>query len=329
MLRKSFVKFLPVGLLLSVLPGVAGAQVPVAPAADVSSTSSELAPQVAAPEDNIRVVQLPPGVIARVNGQPVSEQEWVDTCKRVAGPSILQVMINHVVVRQAAQALGIAVSDEEAEAEYLKAVSSAGGFEGLMANLAESGEALQDYKTRLRTNTLLRKLIEKSVVVTDDELRKVYLERYGRKAEVQVIVTQTQPDADSIVNRCRKGADFGTLASQESVDEFTGRNHGFLPLPLSEGFFPKPFGRVVITDKIAELLFNMKPGEIAGPITAGEAGYYVFKVTDVKAASPVSFDTVKDQLLIEAREARAVRKGAEYLGQLLRAAKIETGIPLQ
>jgi foldase protein PrsA len=263
-----------------------------------------------------------------VNGEPVSEKEWADTCKRVAGSSILRVMVNHLVVRQAAQARGIVISDADAAAEFDKAVSRAGGLDNLLAGLSESGESAEDFKNRLRTNMLLNKLVEKDVTVTDDEVRRFFLERYGRKAEVQVIVGETLPDAESAYGQLQKGKDFPSLAAEASVDSLSAENHGYLPALVSDGFFPKPFGRVVVTESIANMLFGMKPGEVSKPIQ-GEGGFYLFKVTRQDPASSISFDSVKDQVKAAALERKRSTVAQQYLEQLLAKSDIRLGIELQ
>jgi len=52
---------------------------------------------------------------------------------------------------------------------------------------------------------------------------------YGRRAEVQVIVTQTQPMQRRPQRRAKQGADFTTLVGAVFADELTARNHGICP----------------------------------------------------------------------------------------------------
>jgi len=293
------------------------------PPAEQGAIGPELGPAPLPPAGEQPRAQLPAGVIAMVNGEPIYAKEWVDNCVRVAGESILSVMVRHMVVRQAAQKTGIQVTDAEAQIEYDKAVTEAGGPDELAARLKDMGVAVADFKNRLRTEALLRKLVEKNVQVSDEDVRKLYLEQYGRKAEVQVIVTQTQPDAQTVVNQAREGKDFAQLGMEYSTDEYTRENHSYLPAMLSEGFFPKQFGKVVVTENVAETVFALKVGEVSNVVPAGDAGFYVFKLTAFQPAKDVSFDTVKDEVRRDAEGIKMNRIAGEYLDQLLKSSQID------
>jgi foldase protein PrsA len=308
---------------LVVLPGVASA----AEAGVAGPTPpAELAQPVVPEGASAKAVKLPEGVVALVDGQPITEKEWVDALKHVAGRPILEGMAYYMVVEQDAQRRNITVSDEESQAEFDKAVSDAGGPENLMADLASAGESQDMFKTRLRTKILLRKLVEKEVAISDEELKKAYMEIYGRKAEVQVIVTQTQPDAQTALNEAKKGTDFTELVLEYSNDENTARNHGYLPVLLADGFFPKPFGRVVVTEPTGKMLLDFKPGQVSDIVPAGDAGFYIFKVTGVESAKDTPFETVKEDVAARARELKTARIASEYWQKLIRAADIRFGI---
>jgi foldase protein PrsA len=342
---KSFVGLIGVTLLVVICPakgycaetgtaaGAAGGPAAVGSSAQLAgpmpvatSTESALSGTPSTAGEAAKAVQLPAGTIALVNGEPITTKEWEDTLRRVAGRGILDVMVRHKLVRQAAQKAGITLSDEECQAQYDRAVAAAGGPDALVARLQETGESQEDFKTRMQSEMLLHKLIEKDLAVTDEELKKVYLEQYGRTAEVQVVVTQTQPDAQTVMTRARQGADFAGLAQEYSTDEATSTNHGFLTTQLTDGFFPKQFGRVIITDGIAQVVLALKPGQISNVVPGGEYGYYVFKVTAAAPAKSVAFETVKDKVRQDAKQAKEASYADQYMQQLYMSADIRWGI---
>jgi foldase protein PrsA len=289
---------------------------PAAPAAPVVESTATQEP----------VVALPEGVIATVNGEPIAESEWLTTMKRFHGASVLDVMIRHKIVHQQAARRGITMTDDEVQALVDKAAGSAGGIENLTAELADNGETIQDYREVLKTEALLRKMVEDTVTVTDEEVRKVYLEQHGRKAQVQAMVVSTQSEAEQTVAKARSGADFGMLAFAGSVDPYTARSYGHLPVPITEGFFPKPIGNLVITEPIAETIFTMKPGQVTDPIQGYEQKFYIFKVLEVAPALEVKFDVVKEQVRAQAMEYRIGREEQVLLEKLLESADIRTDI---
>jgi len=278
----------------------------------------------AAPEE--KAVELPEGVVATVNGEPIGEEEWLRTLKRVAGRSVLQFMIRHRVVHQAARQQGIELSEAEVQELFDRKVVEAGGAANLRTYLARVGESLEDFKARLATETLLRRMAEKSVTVSEDELRKFYLEQYGRKAEVQAIVTDSEEKAKAAIARVKSGADFGQVASEVSTDQVTAENHGYIPVPVTEGVFPKPMGGIMMTESLAKEIFALEPGEISAPFPGAGDSWYVFKLARIEPARDVEFEEVKEDVRKFASEYKIQNRAAQILQQLIASAVIKIGI---
>lgn len=271
-------------------------------------------------------VQLPEGVAATVNGEPVSEEKWLETLKRVAGRSVIEFMIRHKVVHQGAKKQGIELTDAELQEIFDRKVVEAGGVAELQGYLSRIGESLADFRDRLRTETLLRRMAEKGVSVSEEELKKFYLEQYGRSAEVQAIVTDSQDKAAAALAQVKSGADFGQVASSVSTDRTTAENHGYIPVPVTEGVFPKPMGGIMMTQALAEELFALKPGEMTGVIAGAGDSFYVFKMAKMRPARDVKFEDVKDDVRKAAMEYKIQTRAAQILQQLMTAADIRIGI---
>jgi foldase protein PrsA len=288
-------------------------------------TAQEVGPaQPAAQEPSLE--PLPQGVVAVVNGEPITEAEWLATLKRVAGRAVLDVIIRHKVVHQAAAQQGISVSDAELTAIFDKKVAEVGGMQQLQSQLQQIGETVEDFRARLRTETLLHRITEKRVTVSDDEVKKFFLERYGRKAEVQAIVVGTREAADVVLKQLKAGDDFAQLAAKASTDQTTAQNHGFIPVPVSEGFFPKPMGGILMTEAIAEEIFKLKEGQTTGVIPGASQDFYIFRLARLTPAQDVKFEDKKDEVRRDALEYKIQAQSGRILQELLTAAKIRTGI---
>jgi foldase protein PrsA len=314
--------------IMACLAGVAvAAQAPVAPAAVTAPAPAAPSVQSSAPaavmESTEAVVKLPEGTVAIVNGEQISEKEWVETLKRVYGQQVLSVMVNHVLVRQAAAKRGIKLTDAEVQAAFDKSVAQAGGMDALLQKLDEVGQTLQDYRELLKTEALLRKLVEGTVTATDGDLMSAYQEQYGPRADVQVIVVATQPEADQAITEAKSGVDFSLLAQRRSTDGYTLRNHAFLPGPLSKGFFPKPFGNVVITQQMADAIFGLQPGEITKAMPA-QGGFYIFKLVALSPGKDVKYETVKDQVKADFIEVKTSAQADQYMQKLAESADVRT-----
>ena len=100
--------------------------------------------------------------------------------------------------------------------------------------------------------------------------------------------------ADALFARASKGEDFAKLANENTEDPSGKGNGGQLP----------PFGRGQMVPEFEQAAFDMKPGEIRGPIKT-QFGYHIIKVLSKLPAHIRSFEEVKGQILAELSETRA------------------------
>jgi len=103
--------------------------------------------------------------------------------------------------------------------------------------------------------------------------------------------------AESLTARAKAGEDFAKLAS-ENTDDPSGKETG--------GALP-PFGRGQMVPEFEQAAFEMKPGEIRGPVKTN-FGYHVIKLTAKTAAGTRSLEEVRPSLSGELAERKA---GAE------------------
>lgn len=273
-----------------------------------------------------KAVELPEGVVATVNGEEISEKEWLDTLKRVAGSRVLDVIISHRVIEQAAAKEGIVLEEAQLTAELDKQIVAAGSLANLEAGLKQRGETIEGFKALLKTNTLLRRLAEKSVTVADEDVAKFFKEKYGPRADLQLIVVASKEKAELIVAQAKAGTDFGQLALDHSTEPNTARTHGHLPAPLSDGFFPKIVGKFSITAEIAARIFKMKAGEISEPIAGAQGEFCIFRLGKLTPAKDKSLEAEKEQLTKEYRAFRVQDRARAILGELMKSAVVAKGI---
>ncbi len=90
------------------------------------------------------------------------------------------------------------------------------------------------------------------------ELKQQMLEQ----AVVGKLDTQANQQAQSVLNQLHHGANFATLASQDSNDGSTRNNGGQFPSPIAQND-PN------ISPLITQALFSLKPGQVSGIINTG------------------------------------------------------------
>ncbi len=149
---------------------------------------------------------------------------------------------------------------------------------------------IENYKKQLMTEFIQKELIKDEIKITDEDIEKYYKEHdkefnVPEQAKVLDMVLAQEKEALDVIARLKKGEDFGTLAANLSIDNFTKSRSGDLP----------PFTREARPDIADKVFAAKKPNEIIGPVKTSQ-GYHVIKF--VKKIPPQSrtLDEVKDSL---------------------------------
>lgn len=246
-------------LTLGLLPGIAAAQTPPAAA------PAPAAPSATTPAD-------PAKVVARVDGQPITEADVAIAADDPALQGVGDAQKREVIV-------GYLVD--------LKTGARA-------AEAAKIGDN-PDFARRLayfRDKLLLDEYLEREVkkAVTPDATRKLYDDTVkALKPEDEVrarhILVEGEDEAKKIAARVKGGEDFAKVAGEVSKDPGSKAEGGDL------GFFTQD--RMVAP--FAEAAFKMKPGEVSDPVKS-QFGWHVIKVEERRTKPVPSFDEMKEQV---------------------------------
>ncbi len=123
---------------------------------------------------------------------------------------------------------------------------------------------------------LVKEFIEDEVVkaekISEEEIKNYYNTHLSEftipeMIRLREIVTATQSEAESILNRLILGEDFAEIAKKESISP-SRENGGDL------GWLKKN----QIDPQIRNLVFNMEKGQILGKIIKTKMGYHIIKV---------------------------------------------------
>lgn len=154
---------------------------------------------------------------------------------------------------------------------------------------------------------------ERSVQLTDEELRKIYEEskearfatpeeRHASHILIAAPATASADDkakAKALVEDLYKQvkadpAKFGELARKHSQDPGSAEKGGDLG----------SFGRGLMVKPFDDAVFAMKTGDIKGPIET-QYGYHIIRLDGIKGGQVTPFEKVKAQIADEARKAKA------------------------
>ena len=179
-----------------------------------------------------------------------------------------------------------------------------------------------------RVNYLLvdRLKVRAKVPVSDAEIRAEYeakKESYAVPEQVSVshILVKVEPSggpdaeakgkakAEALLARAKSGEDFAKLA-QENTDDPTGKENG--------GQLP-PFGRGQMVPEFEQAAFDMRPGEIRGPIKT-DFGYHIIRLAAKTSATTRTLEEVRPSISGDLAERKASAEMKRIAGEL--AAKV-------
>lgn len=147
----------------------------------------------------------------------------------------------------------------------------------------------EDVRAQLVTEGIYNK-ITKDVKVSDADLQKYYGDNKDKytvteSRDVRHILVKTKAEADKLHAELVNGADFATLAKQNSLDPGSKNLGGKLTVARGQ--------TVAAFDKAA---FSLKTNELSQPVKT-QFGYHLIQpLADVKPGSVTPFAQVKDQI---------------------------------
>lgn len=251
----------------------------------------------------------PEPLAARVNGQAILLSDYtaeVDRCTlgyqqvgRDPAPcaqAALQGLIDSAVVEQTAAAAGATVDGAAVDAALAQAETRLGGAEAFAQYLAATGYSAETYREAMRRELLRAQVTAPIAAAVPTRAEQVH---------ALVILVGTEPDARAIWAQIAGGADFASLALENSLDAASRAGGGDL------GWFARG---TLTTPEIEEAAFALEPGAVSDVI-ATPLGYAVVRVDEREPDRELS----RDQL--QALREAAVR---DWLAQLLASAQIET-----
>jgi foldase protein PrsA len=239
-------------------------------------------------------------------------------------------MIRRTLVYQEAEKLGVEVRPEELE-ERVKTIVDfeieryikGGGLnneEGLEVALKKMGGTVKQLRERmagrirndLEVQLLGEKIVEKTITVTEEDLRNAYEEKYGEKIEARQIVVKSRKDGEKILDKLKAGADFEALARKESIDRSSAAKGGRMQ-PISK---ESTIGRAVA---------SLPKGE-ASDLIKTDYGYHIVKIIERKPKSDVKFETVKTELEKPVREHLIKQRASSWMIILEESADIKKNL---
>ena len=174
---------------------------------------------------------------------------------------VLRTLIDRRIMAQAAERLGMEVTDTELDQRLQSLVELRGGPEGMGAWLAAAGYTADEFENELREEILAARMIQNITSGLSEQADQVHARH---------LLVATETEAQDLLAQLVAGADFEELARLFSLDPGTRPAGGDL------GWFPR--GQLTMLE-VEEAAFRLEPGEISGVIQT-VLGYHILQVVE-------------------------------------------------
>jgi parvulin-like peptidyl-prolyl isomerase len=285
------------------------------------------APRVPTPAvQEIPCVELPePGepLAAVINGQGIGQHtfdremtQYLDSLEALGqGPEgedlqselpilrrqVLDLLIDDVLVQQAAVGMGISVPDQEIQDRVAQEVTAAGGLEAFQAWLDRTGQTWEEFRREVCQDLLRQAVFVQATGGITGTMEMVH---------AREITVATLEDAVAVLTRLASGEDFAQVAREVSLDDQTRALGGDL------GWFPR--NADWLPPEIVAAAFAGASGQVQEPIRVGD-NYVIVQTIERQADHPLDPDT------LEALRASAFER---WLAERRRGSQIEILIDL-
>ncbi len=243
----------------------------------------ETATPSVAPSATIEPSATPVPLAATVNGQPILLSDYeTEVARYEAGAAslgrdlsqegdyrlrVLDALIGKALILQAALAAGITVSDADAQAAYDQIVNDRGGQAEFDNWLAANLYTPDQFRAELRDGMLANAVQSQVAASVPTEVEQVHARQ---------IVVATREEADKILAELAAGADFATLAVNQSLDS-SRINGGDL------GWFPY---NGLAQPEVAQAAFALQPEQIGQPVQSA-LGFHIVQTLE-RGGRPLS-----------------------------------------
>jgi parvulin-like peptidyl-prolyl isomerase len=194
-------------------------------------------------------------------------------------PRVLDALIGKALILQAAQAAGFAVPDPDAQTAYDQIVNERGGQAEFDNWLAANLYTPDQFRAELRDGMLANAVQSQVAASVPTEVEQVHARQ---------IVVATREEADKILSEMAAGADFATLAVNQSLDSsrINGGDLGWFPL------------NGLTQPEVAQAAFALQPEQIGQPVQSA-LGFHIVQTLErgVRPLSPAALALLQKQAI--------------------------------
>ena len=256
---------------------------------------------------------------AIVNGTNISDAELADACLARYGSLVVGALINKVIIEQACERNGVAVTtaDVDNEINEMSRRFNVPRDKWIALIQRERGVTEKQYREDIVWPMIaLRRLAKGSLEPTDEQLRKQFQNQYGPTVKARIIVLGSQKDAEETRTEVLQDPDsFGLVAREKSVDIGSA----------SVGGWVQPIRHFSGSPEFESAAFALSDREISKVVQVADQ-FIIIKCEGHLPASDVKFADVRPRLAEVFREKQSRVLSGKIFGQLQSEAAIENAL---
>lgn len=253
---------------------------------------------------------------AMVNGAEIPQAQLTDECVARHGATVLEAIVNKMIIDQGCRQLGIAVGPEEvdAEIEVMAKRFNLPREKWIELIRDERGVTSQQYADDIVWPMIaLRRLAHAEIEPTPEEIAEAHEHQFGPAVKARIIVLRTAADAERIRGEvAAKPDEFGAYARQHSVDVGSASANGWV----------QPIRRHTGEPRFEAVAFGLPVGGIS-PVVQVADQFIILKCEGHLPAADVAIDDVRPRLAEELRERKSREASSSVFRRLQEAAKVE------
>ena len=257
--------------------------------------------------------------VAIVNGTNISDAELADACLARYGSLVVGSLINKVIIEQACERNGVAVTtaDVDNEINEMSRRFNVPRDEWISLIQRERGVSEKQYREDIVWPMIaLRRLAKGSLEPTDGQLREQFQNQYGPTVKARIIVLGSQKEAEETRAEVLQDPDsFGVVAREKSVDIGSA----------SVGGWVQPIRHFSGSADFESAAFALAEGGISEVVRVADQ-FIIIKCEGHLPASDVEFSDVRPRLAEAFREKQSRVLSSKIFAELQADAVIENAL---
>jgi parvulin-like peptidyl-prolyl isomerase len=253
---------------------------------------------------------------AMVNGAEIPQAQLAEECVARHGATVLEAIVNKLIIEQGCKQQGISVGAEEVDAEIDVMAKRFNLPRDKWIELIrdERGVTAQQYADEIVWPMLaLRRLAHAGIEPTPEELVEAHEHQFGPAVKARIIVLRTQAEAERIrAEVLAKPEEFGAHARQHSIDVGSASANGWV----------QPIRRHTGEPRFEAVAFGLPVGGISEVVQVADQ-FIILKCEGHLPAADVALEAIRPRLVEELREKKSREASSTVFRRLQETAKVE------